>query len=71
MVSLIVLGSLGFSFSSFAENATVYYPDNSPVVSSSNNIAQTKTRAEVKNELKQAQKSGEIQTLNQTVFVGH
>jgi hypothetical protein len=70
MVSLMLLSSLGLSSVAFAENATVYYPDNSPVVGSQIS-EQGKTRAQVKQELIQAEKSGEMKHLDQTVFVGH
>lgn len=70
VISLMLLGSLGLSSVAFAENATVYYPDNSPVVGTQMH-EQSKSRAQVKQELIQAEKSGEMKQLDQSVFVGH
>lgn len=69
IMNVILVGSLGLSSLAFAENATVYYPDNSPVVS--NQVTQGKTRAQVNDELKQARQSGEMKHLNKTIYFGN
>jgi hypothetical protein len=69
MLSMVVVAGLSVASAAFAENSSVYYPDNSPVVQSG--VQSAKTRAQVKAELKQAQSSGQMKQLNDTVFFGH
>lgn len=64
---LVVAGGL-ISVNAFAQNEHVYYPNNNsyPVAQEAH-----KTRAQVKAELVQAQKSGELKELNKTVYQGN
>jgi hypothetical protein len=69
MLSMMMVAGLSVAGAAFAENSTVYYPDNSPVVQGS--VQSSKTRAQVKAELKKAESSGQMKQLDNTVFFGH
>ena len=66
LLGAVVLGSL-VSASAFAQNEQVYYPNNRPVVQGQSSV----TRAQVKAQLVQAEKSGEIKRLDRTVYFGN